>query len=134
MHKGETRMKATLKELTWKYFIQSKFKEIIWTAIILVAIIFIPYLLGHSIGDNKSYWCDDSDFCESQYNWDYCNENAECGKVTQWGEGLLYLIIGAVSLFVVGLIIYLWFSCNWEKAEKKARKELKTSQKRRKTQ
>ena len=51
----------------------------------------------------------------------------------QWFEGAGYLIGGIFVLSFVGWIIYCWFSSNWEKANNKARKELKTSHKRRKT-
>ena len=116
-------------KLTWRYFIQNKIKEIIWTIVILTAIIFIPYLLGNSIGDNRSSGCDWD--CGIDEGIDECNPDTKCGKIIQWFEGAGYLIGGIFVLSFVGWIIYCWFSSNWEKANNKDRKELKTSHKRR---
>ena len=111
--------------LTWKYFIQNKIKEIVWTVIIVAAIIFIPYLLGSSIGDNRSIKC----------TWgEYYPYEVDCSIGWIWTEGFFYLLGGIVIIIIVSLILYPWLSSNWEKATKKAKKEIKTSQKRRKTQ
>ena len=114
-------MNNQLKQLTWKYFIQNKIKEIVWTVVILAAIIFIPYLLGNSIGDNRSEWCD----MDMYYEYD-CN----VGMI--WLEGFLYLIGGIVALIITIVLIYRWFKSNWNKAERKAEEELRSSHKRRK--
>ncbi len=105
-----------LKNLTWKYFIQNKIKEIFWTAVIIAAIIFTPYLLGNSIGDNQSAWCSNSN------GWSVIEE---CSLVGIWGEGFLYLIGGAGLIFMIVYVLYSWFSSNWKKATKQAKKELK---------
>jgi len=114
-----------LRSLTWQYFIERKIKEVFLTIFILSLIVFIPYLVGSSIGDNKSVYCDLSDYCQDSYNWDVCDENAQCGEFNQWAEGLGYLAGASFILCFIGFIIYFWFSSNWEKAQEKARKELK---------
>ena len=94
--------------------------------LILIALIFIPYLLGNSIGDNRAGVCDSGcDFAE------ICNPNAECDNIDAWFEGLFYLVFGGIVLTIIIIIIYKWLSSNWEKAEYKARLEFH-SQKRRK--
>ena len=107
-------MKKVNKEernLTWKYFWQQKAKETIIAVIIIAMIVFIPYLLGHHIGDNQSE--------------DYCGDNSyevqECSTIQNWFEGLGYSII---IIIIVGLLL-LWILENWWKAEKRAEEELK---------
>lgn len=108
-----------IKKKTIKYFIQQKIVEIILGILIIIGIVFIPYWLGHYIGDNQSTFCDFSHSCDMNYIGD-CNENAGCGKFAQWGEGLLYLIGGIVVLGLGILLFKVWFSYNWEKAKRKA--------------
>lgn len=101
-----------LNKLTWEYFIEAKIKEIVLTLLIIAAIVFIPYLLGHFIGDNESVWCSDSN------DWDI---EEECNPFFNWAEGLIYSVIS----FMVIFYLFMWLSSNWKKAEKKAKKELK---------
>lgn len=102
-----------LNKLTWQYFIESKIKEIALTILIISVIVFIPYLLGHSIGDNKDAMCSDMIYTGT--------EEGDCSNFEQWVEGFFYIFIIAV----VSLSIYKWLSSNWENAKAKAKKELR---------
>ena len=100
-------MNQKLRSLTWEYFIEAKIKEIVLTILIIAAIVFIPWLLGHYIGDNQSWWCGE------------LNIN-DCDNIDQWLEGFVYSVGGIIVIFIISG----WLSSNWEKADKKARKEL----------
>ena len=117
------------RRLILEYFIERKIEEIVLIALGLILLIFVPYLVGSFIGDNKSIYCDGSDFCDRQYDYEYCNENAECGKGIRWIEGVLYLVIGGMFLFVIIAIMYSWVLLNWENAEERAKKELASQKK-----
>ncbi len=100
------------KNLTWKYFLQQKVKEVLGFIIILLAIVFIPYLVGHNIGDNMSRICGGT------------SEIEECNNVAQWFEGIAYILFGAIVFIVIILIVHDWITSNWKKANKRAKKEL----------
>jgi hypothetical protein len=107
-------MKEELKSLTWKYFWRQKITEILLFLIITPAVIFIPYLLGHNIGDNMSSWCRNNLY----------GDEVPCNIYFQWFEGLGYIVLIAGTLFVLAFFGYLWISSNWERAKKRARQDL----------
>lgn len=109
------------RSLTWKYFLQQKFTEIGLFILIALATIFVPYLLGHYIGDNMNFGCGDSNIYES-----------ECNVFIQWIEGLLYLFFGGFVSLVVVALIWGWLESNWEKAKKRAKAEVHNIKKGRK--
>ena len=120
------------KDLTWKYFLQQKFYEISITILIITAIVFIPFLLGHNIGDNISEFCGNS----GSY---YYPVAEECGIIVQWFEGLGYAILGVLSLVfaffvlnMIRLLILYWIETNWDKATDRAKKEIRNIKKGRK--
>ena len=107
-----------LKSLTWKYFWEQKVEEIgkailfvLISLLIISAVVVIPYLLGHFIGDNVSELCSEQ--------WDYPED---CEPLYQWFEGFLYLILPALPLF----LLWVWIDDNWRKAKKRATKEMVT--------
>lgn len=109
--------KQELKGLTWKYFWEQKIEEIrkafFFTSVallIIAAVVFIPYLLGHFIGDNVSKVCSEE--------WD---SQEDCDISMQWGEGVLYLAIPGLLL----VFFWAWIEDNWSKAKRRAKKELK---------
>ncbi len=106
------------RSLTWKYFCQQKAKEISITVIIIAAIVFIPYLLGHYIGDNQS---------------EFCGERTRlvenCSTIQNWFEGLFYFIFGGLVLLFVAAGLREWIRSNWKKAKKRAKTELKKEKK-----
>ncbi len=117
-----------IKKKTIKYFIQQKVIELVLGVLIIVGLIFLPYLLGHYIGDNKSIYCDRSDYCDTLYSYNDCDENADCGKYAKWGEGTLYLIGGAITLFIILLVFHIWCKFNWRKARARAEKYYEVNQ------
>ncbi len=110
------------KKLTWKYFLKQKTKEISIGIIICLAIIFIPYYLGYVIGDNMDINCGGGWYnAETELTDEFSHLEFECTNFEIWGEGLFYTLIASFIIF----IIRIWLISNWEKAEKKAKKELK---------
>ena len=105
--------KEKIRKQTWKYFWQQKIIEIVLAAIIIPSIIFLPYLLGSNLGDNKSSLCGASWEAES------------CGIFATWVEGISWILISTLVLFLVGLLIYLWIEKNWEIAKDRARKKMR---------
>ena len=65
---------------------------------------YCSYLIGHSIGDNKS---------------NLCNVN-ECKAGEQMIEGLFYIFI----TLIITIVTYDWIKNNWMKANKKAKKDI----------
>ena len=110
------------RSLTWKYFWRQKVVEILYFIATVAAIIFIPYLLGHSIGDNKSDMCGEG----------YHLGEEKCSRIVQWGEGFLYIILGGIILVLLILLLQEWFENNWKKANKRAKKELRKEKKEKK--
>ena len=47
-----------IRKLTWLYFCEQKFIEVVLVLFALVFLTFAPHYLGHNIGDNRSDWCD----------------------------------------------------------------------------
>ena len=122
--------------LTLKYFFQQKITEISLIILIISSIIFIPYLLGHNIGDGESTSCsgefirmvyEDSAFTSQNY-W----ELNECSKTAEWAEGVLYVfalaILGFLLYWTYMLMLY-WVHCNWEKAKKRAKAYIRKAKK-----
>lgn len=101
------------RRLVWKYFWRQKVKEIVLFSLIVSAIIFIPFLLGHNIGDNHSEMC----------NWNSQSRHGDgkCSTIEQWVEGFFYLI---AIVIILGLF-FVWLGYNWEKAVKRVKEELK---------
>lgn len=102
--------KNELKKLTVKYFWQQKTLEVLSFIGGIVAIIFIPYLLG--ILTNIIF----------KFPEGYVSNH---GGI--WTIGLMFVLI----LVLIGLLIYViyraieyWISENWEKAEKRAKLKL----------
>ena len=115
-----------VNKLTWKYFWQQKIKEISLFLIVVVSIIFIPYILGHNIGDNMDIGCGTNG----------SGEIGECHYLVQWIEGLAYIFLGGCCivfcLFILAMIYDLledWIKSNWNRAEERAKKELKVVRK-----
>ena len=113
---GTMNKEREIRSLTWKYFWEQKIQEVQkFTFILLLillgitAMVYIPYLIGHSIGDNKSKLCGDQNIGTLVI--------VECDTLEQWGEGFLYLLITSMVIFM----IYFWVTSNWEKANKKAK-------------
>lgn len=105
------------KQKAIKYFIEQKVVEILIGLIIIAAIIFIPYLLGNFIGDNMDEICS-----SSLSELDVLGlVEIQCSNFGIWLEGVVYIVIISVILYLVGIIICAWFSRNWKKAKEKAR-------------
>lgn len=120
------------KDLTWKYFWQQKIWEVTMILLIISLIIFIPYILGHNIGDGESTSChgdfitmvmEDNAFTTQNY-W----ELKECIIIDEWAEGAGYVLLGLFSLAVGGLLLFIllllavdWIDSNWKKANKRAK-------------
>lgn len=102
-----------IKNLTWKYFWQQKFKEVGLTILILSILIFVPYFLGSWIGDGQSKFCGDG-------NWEDTLEKG-CGGASIWIEGLFYLAV----IILILLILREWISKNWKEAKKRAKKDIR---------
>ena len=111
-----------INKLTWEYFIEQKVNEIGKFILILVGILFfgltVPLVLGTIIGDGYSDLC--SDYGETL--------EVKCGNFYVWFEGLIYILI---ILFIGGIFLS-WISDNWEEAEIRAKKEIKSNSKKRK--
>ena len=120
------------KSLTWKYFWQQKAKEIILTLLIIGIIIFIPYILGHNIGDGEDIDCG-GEFIKTVFkDVPFTSQNYwalnECLTIEEWAEGCIYILIITIGVFVLWIILTIlydvigyWLNSNWEKASKKAK-------------
>lgn len=138
--------KEQIKKLTWKYFWQQKITEVTLFLLIASAIIFIPYLLGHNIGNNAvcvHYYEDswiggavDEEALPFEVSNNECNQLGGhleyFGVMPQWFEGVGWIILIAMVMFFfffTGELIYElikdWLKANWKKASKRARRELK---------
>lgn len=122
-----------LKRLTREYFIEQKVKEISLAILILFSFIFIPFALGNSIGDNqycKIYYGNSSSDYRISEDVDNCDGYSiiKHDVLMNWIEGIAY-IFGLFVLFIVVLPIIMlprkWIQSNWEKAEERARRDLK---------
>ena len=136
MRKEKQMVNKLENSLTLNYFFQQKITEISLTILIISSIIFIPYLLGHNIGDGESTSCsgdfikmvyEDSAFTSQNY-W----ELQKCSKTDEWGEGLLYIFALAILgflLYWVYMLMLFWMYCNWEKAKKRAKADIRKAKK-----
>lgn len=105
-----------LKSLTRKYFIGAKLNEIYYLIIILGAILLVPLFVGGLIGDGLDGMCS-GELIEYEYE----IIGRSCTFLDTWIEGLVYSFISVVIL----LFLWTWLDSNWEKAKRKARRELK---------
>ena len=110
-------MTNELKLLTWKYFWQQKFKEIIIALLIIVALIFVPYFVGHlvpeswvvALGTSYDNPCHDVSIpCKLGF-WNY------------WFGGVLPTIL-LVAVFFLSRELA---KSNWRKAGRRAEEELR---------
>ena len=126
------------KELKRKYFIKNKIREGLLGVIIIIAVVFIPYLLGLIVLGNE--------ICITQeigigglavdnaaFNFDECSGRIEkTNIVLMWVLGAL-MVMGIfvlvmtlnliIKMFLLGLTDFIEY--NWKKAEEQAREELK---------
>jgi hypothetical protein len=114
--------KEELRKRTWKYFWKQKIGEISITLLIIIVLTIIPYLLG-LIGCSINPHLD-----KFLIN----NESNACTLHQAWykfyfmGWGVLFCL--AFLTFVIFIITYAIRKLiinNWEKAEERAREELK---------
>lgn len=117
-------MTNELKSLTWKYFWQQKLKEIIIVLLMIVGVIFIPYLVGSLIPDHANMFILHEGVC-------FIEKQIDCGLGfwEHWFQGFVIVFFGGI---IIGLIIkgiYEWIKSNWKKADGRARDELEISQK-----
>lgn len=120
--------KVKLRSLTWKYFLGQKAMEIGKVLLILAVIVFIPYLLGHHIGDGYDVMCSGEigEYDREVGSWVY-----ECPSWAEWFEGVVYILFTAMAILLILIIgyailagIYDWLKSNWKLADKKAKTEL----------
>ncbi len=140
------------RSLTWKYFWKQKISEVGIVILVIFSILFIPFILGHSIGNNALCLKEGSSVLfsptvdEDLYLFSEVS-NSECielgghlenfGIILQWVEGSLLLILFCVLVSLVVLLMILlldeiadWLYSNWERARKRARSDiLKTKRK-----
>lgn len=114
--------KEELRQKTWKYFWQQKAKEVSITLGIILGLSILPYLLG-IIG------------CSIYPNLDkfFVNKNSyACTLYPAWykfyclGLGVCFCL--ALLTFLIVILVYSirnWINNNWEKAEERAKEELK---------
>lgn len=98
-------MSRNLRRLTWDYFIDQKFNEVVNFLFFGSLIIFLPYYLGNLIMRERPIPSDFAYFA-----------------IGRW-------IAGAFSLFVLFAIIALiavWIDSNWTKAKRRARKQIRS--------
>ena len=98
-------MNKQIRNRTWKYFWEQKRKEIGLTFVITTGAIFIPYWVGL--------------LCLEIFN------------EIEHEKGLIW-IYGIAGLFVLGLVVlvvWCWIDTNWEKAERRAKKDFKRKKK-----
>lgn len=133
-------------KLARKYFIQQKLTEISLFLLIVASIIFVPYLLGSSIGDNMiCYSAETQSIFGEEHKITYATaiSREDCiyeeyygtkissgrtfeklDTVSIWFEGIFYLIhlfiIGAVLYLLIIPLIKIWLQSNWQKAKKRA--------------
>jgi len=95
-----------LKELTWKYFCQQKLYEVSKFIGILLAIIFIPYVIGSTLNS----------LIGGIYYVDY------------WPIGLIILLLIVGSCLIIYLLSFIvkdWIKSNWKKARERAMEDLR---------
>lgn len=108
------------RTLIWKYFWQQKLIEVVRVLLIVLAIIFIPFTIGHYIGDNIDIMCD--------YN---LYSAADCNNFMQWVEGLFWIFVTLIGLYIFSKILIgifktlsSWVESNWTRARKRAKAEV----------
>ena len=124
--------KQQLKSLTWKYFWQQKFVEVGSVIMIILALIFLPYIVGHAVGNNHlcySYYSNETDSKQLSILETQTNEfHEEISKVGIWFEGIGWLMFaGGIMLviFCLAVLIIVWGKNNWNRATDRAKKELR---------
>lgn len=108
-------MNKELKSLTWKYFWQQKFKEIMVIPIILV----FGFILA-----KFTRWFD-------VWFANIFNDVLICEELSG-GCWIIYAVLGVflllaicLILFIVGYLIYLFISYNWDKANERAKADIR---------
>lgn len=112
---------ALLKKLTWKYFWKQKLNEIGITFGILFAFTILPWLMGY-IG------CYFNPIFVENFVFDDVILKCHTGFWVMYGLGWVTMLSLFIVILAIGLIIAIiigWIYNNWEKAEKRAREELK---------
>lgn len=103
-----TTKKQRLNELTWKYFWNQKLYELSKFLVVILGIIFVPYLVG------------------LVFNFYLNGEITNCFDI--WIVGICVLTIIFITLALIYIIFMLfinWIKSNWEEAEERAREDLK---------
>lgn len=107
--------------LTWKYFWLQKFTEVFRVLLIASIIFFLPFMIGHNIGDNKDILCGNNIYLEQ-----------DCLVAVQWIEGIMYIFLTLIIIALATFLLYLmysaiqeWIQSNWEKASKRAKADIR---------
>ena len=108
-----------LKKLTWKFFWQQKLKEIMIALVIVLAFIFIPYLVGTLLPDQAQITISATNPC-------YLDPQIDCG-LGFWDYWVTGIFISLMGGFIIALVIEglsRWIKSNWKKASQRANEEL----------
>jgi len=115
---------TALKELTEKYFIEQKEREIGIGIIVLVGIMYLPFIVGKGVfllvGNKVSHQLISSILNISQSSF-------PISSFEVWQVGIaiiILLLILGVFLGAICVIIKYWIESNWEKADERAREIL----------
>jgi len=103
---------SELRKLTWKYFWEQKIKEVGIALLIIIGIIFIPYLVGICFPESYIRFILDLESKNLITYWMY------------WGAGFLNLVIPIVFIGVFYNLISNWVGSNWKKATERAKCKL----------
>jgi len=107
--------KQQLKSLTWKYFWQQKITEVSIGIFVILAILFIPYLLGMIVVNIFNPTC---------IAW-ASDIVVTCDIFHIWTFGIIAIILTGLAV----IIILKWIESNWKKASKRARAKLNIGKK-----
>ena len=110
--------KSVIRKKTINIFIIRKIAEIA----MVIAIIFLPYILGYYILGKESAFCGEGQFFD-KYSGKWNPQVNICNGhdyIKTWGVGLFWLFITAGAIF----LILLWVKWNWNEAEFKAKDKL----------
>lgn len=98
-------------------FIKRKLIELVLAVLIIIALIFVPSMVGHAI-------CADSVIPEEGYCYERVYYDIDYSNFNFWVAGFFPMAIGLVAILILGYLIKEVIISNYEKAYEQARKNL----------
>ncbi len=118
--------KQIIKDLTWEYFWEQKWKETKWlwmSILVIIAIVTIPPAVGMTY-----YKIDQELFCSDAMSNFVGYEKCELSYSIIFGMGLIMIIVFGFWILVMWIILeslIKWIKSNWKEAKERAKKEVR---------